>query len=79
MTPEQCASVALDILREAQYGDGNIVEVMLVGKRGEAKVNIREVPLEALYPTVGPVGEDNHLLEEEQKFLKSLQQNGMNA
>lgn len=76
MTPEQCAAVALDILQEPQYGDGNIVEVMLVGKRGEATVSLREVPLEALYPTAGPVGEDNHMLEEEQKFVKKLQEHG---
>ncbi|KAK9414687.1 putative 15-hydroxyprostaglandin dehydrogenase [Seiridium unicorne] len=74
LTPEQCAAVALDILLEPQYGDGNIVEAMLVGKRGNATVNVREVPLEALYPTAGPVGEDNHLLEEEQNFAKKIQE-----
>ncbi|KAF7541799.1 hypothetical protein G7054_g194 [Neopestalotiopsis clavispora] len=76
MTPEQCASVAMDLLQDAKYGDGNIIEAMLVGKRGEAVVNLREVPLEALYPTAGPVGEDNHLLEEEQKFIKQLKEKG---
>lgn len=72
MTPEQCASVAMDLLVEPKYGDGSVVEAMLVGKRGDATVNIRDVPLEALYPTAGVVGEDNHLLEEEQKFTQNL-------
>lgn len=72
MTPEQCASVAMEILQESKYGDGNVIEAMLVGKRGEATVNLRDVPLEALYPTAGPVGEDNHLLNEEQKFIRQL-------
>lgn len=78
MTPEQCACVAMDLLQDAKYGDGNIIEAMLVGKRGEAVVNLREVPLEAVYPTAGPVGEDNHLLEEEQKFITKLKEQGFN-
>lgn len=65
------------VLTEPQYGDGNIVETMLVGTRENPSVNVREVPLEALYPTVGPVGEDNHLLEEENKFVEHLKGNGM--
>lgn len=72
MTPERCASVAMEILQESKYGDGNVIEAMLVWKRGEATVNLRDVPLEALYPTAGPVGEDNHLLNEEQKFIRQL-------
>ncbi|KXJ97698.1 hypothetical protein Micbo1qcDRAFT_192085 [Microdochium bolleyi] len=72
MTPDQCAAVAVSLLVEPQYGDGSVVEAMLVGKRGEAIVNVRDVPLEALYPTAGPVGEDNHLLEEEQKFVQQM-------
>ncbi|KAH8657975.1 hypothetical protein BX600DRAFT_500003 [Xylariales sp. PMI_506] len=77
MTPDQCAEVAMDLLTEPQYGDGNVVEAMLIGKRGEATVHTREVPLEALYPTVGPVGENNHLLEEEQKFVQKVKVSGM--
>lgn len=64
--------MAVDVLVEPKYGDGSVVEAMLVGKRGDATVNIRDVPLEALYPTAGVVGEDNHLLEEEQKFTQKL-------
>ncbi|OIW24427.1 hypothetical protein CONLIGDRAFT_685406 [Coniochaeta ligniaria NRRL 30616] len=67
----------LSVLTEPKYGDGNIVETMLVGTKENPSVNVREVPLEALYPTVGPVGQDNHLLEEEVKFTKHLRENGM--
>ena len=77
MTPQQCASVIVRVLQEPQYGDGNIIETMLVGTKADPSVNVREVPLEALYPTVGPVGQDNHLLEEEQKLVKRLQESGM--
>lgn len=77
LTPKQCAEVMMRVLQEPQYGDGNIVETLLVGRKESATVNVREVPLEALYPTVGPVGEDNHLLEEEQKFAKQLAEKGM--
>ena len=77
MTPDQCATVMFSILTEPQYGDGNVIETMLVGSREDPSVNVREVPLEALYPTVGPVGEDNHLLEEELKFTKHLREHGM--
>lgn len=74
MTPEQCAAVAFELITKAEYGDGNVVEAMLVGKRGEARVHTREVPLQALYPEVGPVGEDNHLLEEELKMIERMKE-----
>ncbi|KAI0170001.1 NAD(P)-binding protein [Hypoxylon sp. FL1284] len=75
-TPEKCASVMLRIVTEPQYGDGNIVEAMAVGTKENPSESIREVPLEALYPTV-PVGEETHLLEEEEKSVKRLQEHGM--
>lgn len=65
------------VIEEPQYGDGNIVETMLVGTKADPKINIREVPLEALYPTSGPVGQDNHLLVEEQKMVQKIKENGM--
>lgn len=77
MTPAQCASVMMRVLTEPQFGDGNIVETMMVGTKEDPRINVREVPMEALYPTAGPVGEDNHLLEEEQKFVRHLQEHGM--
>lgn len=77
LTPAQCASVMMRVLTEPQFGDGNIVEAMMVGSKENPTVNVREVPMEALYPTIGPLGEDNHLVEEEEKFVKRLQEHGM--
>lgn len=67
----------LRVATEPQYGDGNLIETMLVGTRENPEVSVREVPLEALYPTAGVRGEDNHLMEEEVNFVKHLQEHGM--
>lgn len=77
MTAAECATVISRVLTEPQFGDGSIIETMMIGTKADPKVNVREVPLEALYPTVGPVGEDNHLLQEELKLMKHLQEKGM--
>ena len=77
MSPQQCASVIVRVLTEPQYGDGNIIETMMIGHKSDPKVNVREVPLEALYPTAGPVGQDNHLLAEEQKLIEQLKKKGV--
>lgn len=66
-----------DILTKPQYGNGNVVEAMKVGTKENSSINVRELPLEALYPSDGPTGQDNHVLEEEQKLAKHLQANGM--
>ncbi|TDZ54046.1 17-beta-hydroxysteroid dehydrogenase 14 [Colletotrichum trifolii] len=76
MTPEQCASVMLRVLTEAEFGDGNVMEVMLLGNKKQSELSVREVPLHLLYPSCG-AGEDNHLLEEEQKMVKGLKEHGM--
>lgn len=69
----------MKVIQEPQYRDGNIIETMLIGDRANPVVNMRDIPMESLYPTQGPVGEDNHLLEEEQKFIKELQKKGSKA
>ncbi|KAF4959435.1 hypothetical protein FGADI_1656 [Fusarium gaditjirri] len=58
LTAEQCADVMFQVLTGEKYGDGNIVETMLIGNRESNSVNVREVPMEALYPTV--VAEGSH-------------------
>lgn len=77
MTPEQCASVMMRMLTEPQYGDGNIVEAMMVGTKEDPKINVREVPMEALYPTTGTFSDEDYLVEEEVKVVKQLQEHGM--
>ncbi|KAG7047254.1 hypothetical protein JMJ77_0010608 [Colletotrichum scovillei] len=79
LTPQQCAAVLMRVLCEPEFGDGNVVETMLVGSKDDNFVSVREVPLHLLYPTAGPVGQDNHLLEEEVKMVKQLKEHGMRA
>ncbi|OHE98237.1 hypothetical protein CORC01_06434 [Colletotrichum orchidophilum] len=79
LTPQQCAAVLMRVLCEPEFGDGNVVETMLIGSKDDNSVSVREVPLHLLYPTAGPVGQDNHLLEEEIKMIKHLKENGMRA
>ncbi|RKL09166.1 hypothetical protein BFJ68_g9109 [Fusarium oxysporum] len=43
------------VFQEPQYGDGNIVEIMMIGSKEEQSVHVHEVGLEALYHTVGPL------------------------
>ncbi|KAJ0117851.1 hypothetical protein J7T55_014301 [Diaporthe amygdali] len=68
LTPAECASVMMRVLTEPEFGDGNIVEAMMIGSKENPKINAREVPMEALYPTTGALGEDNHLVEEEENI-----------
>lgn len=77
MTPEQCASVMMRVLTEPQYGDGNIVEAMMVGTKEDSRINVREVPMEALYPTTATFSDKNYLEEEETKIVRQLQEQGM--
>ncbi|KAI6758658.1 hypothetical protein HG530_010898 [Fusarium avenaceum] len=77
LTPDQCASVMFRVLTEEQYGDGNIIETMLIGNRENNSVSVREVPLELLYPTVIAEGSHDGLYQEEEKLAKQLEEVGM--
>ncbi|RYP83098.1 hypothetical protein DL770_005439 [Monosporascus sp. CRB-9-2] len=75
LTPGQCAAVIMRVLREPQYGDGSIVETRLDGF--DAEPSIREVPLEALYPTGGPLQQIVNAMAAEDKVKQELQLHGM--
>ncbi|KAI1046006.1 hypothetical protein LB505_010791 [Fusarium chuoi] len=77
LTAEQCANVMFQVLTEEKYGDGNIVETMLIGNRESNSVNVREIPMEALYPTVVAEGSHDGLYEGEEKLAKQLAEKGM--
>ncbi|KAJ1337478.1 hypothetical protein MN608_00330 [Microdochium nivale] len=64
----------MTMLVEPQFGDGSVAEAMLVGKPGEAIVNLRDVPLEALHPTAGSIVGDNYILEAERKFVQKMRE-----
>lgn len=76
MTPQQLAGVMMRVLTEPEFGDGNIVEAMMLGNKKNSSLGVREVPMHLLYPSCG-AGEDHHLAEEEEKMVKSLKEHGM--
>ncbi|KAF5257463.1 hypothetical protein FOXYS1_12002 [Fusarium oxysporum] len=55
LEPEHVAELTLKVFQEPQYGDGNIVEIMMIGSKEEQSVHVHEVGLQALYHTVGPL------------------------
>lgn len=65
------------VLQEPQYGDGNIVEIMMVGTKEEQSISVREVGLEALYPTVRPIDQGTRAMAEELKFFEKVSKEGM--
>jgi NAD(P)-dependent dehydrogenase (short-subunit alcohol dehydrogenase family) len=78
MTPKQCAEVMLKIAQDPEYGDGQIVEVMMMGTRAEPRLNVRLVPYEKLLPDgVGTLGDDNNIIKEEEKLWAHLSEKGM--
>ncbi|KAI8668171.1 hypothetical protein NCS55_00841600 [Fusarium keratoplasticum] len=77
LKPEDCAELIMRVLQEPQYGDGNIVEIMMIGTKEEQTVNVREIGLEALYPTVGPLDQGTRAMAEELKFFGEVKEKGM--
>lgn len=65
----------MKVLQEPQYGDGNIMEIMMIGTKEEPSVHTREVDLMALYPTVSPMG--SRAMAEEMKFYEKVKEQGM--
>ncbi|KAK7953251.1 hypothetical protein PG988_013945 [Apiospora saccharicola] len=78
MTPKECAGIALRILQEPQYGDGNIVECfMAADAQGEQSIRMRDVPMERLYPVLDGSNISTLLAEPEKNFRRKLQETGM--
>lgn len=64
----------IKVLTAAEYGDGNIVEMTPVGTCAEdTRCELREVPLELLYPTIT----GNHLITEDAAFVEKLKEKGV--
>ncbi|KAK7911688.1 15-hydroxyprostaglandin dehydrogenase [Apiospora marii] len=68
MTPKECAEIAMRILQEPQYGDGNI---------GGQSIRTRDVPMEMLYPVLDGSNISSFIAESETNFRRKLQQTGM--
>lgn len=67
------------VLQEPQHGHGDIVETQLIEADGETEVDVREVPLEALYSSAGVFGQAKHAIAEQDKFVKQLGETGMRS
>ncbi|KAM0541756.1 hypothetical protein ACHAPJ_013113 [Fusarium lateritium] len=76
---EHVAELTMRVLQEPQYGDGNIVEIMMGGTKEEQTVNVREIGLEVLYPTTGPLDMGTRAMAEELKFFEQVKEKGMRS
>ncbi|KAF4963581.1 hypothetical protein FSARC_8413 [Fusarium sarcochroum] len=76
---EHVAELTMRVLQEPQYGDGNIVEIMMGGTKEEQSVNVREIGLEILYPTTGPLDMGTRAMAEELKFFEHVKEKGMRS
>lgn len=87
LSPEDLATVAIRVLTDPQYGDGNIVEARMaklhVDDGGKETILTREVPVEALYPQ--PEGGDaatntwKRFVEDTQRVAAVLNEKGMRS
>ncbi|GKT44310.1 uncharacterized protein ColSpa_04491 [Colletotrichum spaethianum] len=65
------------LLTEQQYGNGNVLQIMMVGSKEAPKVHQQEVRLKALYPTISPMGAGTKAMEEELSFMRIIAEKGM--
>uniref|UniRef100_A0A0D2XLN0 Uncharacterized protein n=1 Tax=Fusarium oxysporum (strain Fo5176) TaxID=660025 RepID=A0A0D2XLN0_FUSOF len=79
LEPEHVAELTLKVFQEPQYSDGNIVEIMMIGSKEEQSVHVREIGLDALYPTVGPLDVGTRAMAEELKFFETVKEKGMRS
>ncbi|KAK6836269.1 hypothetical protein PG987_006764 [Apiospora arundinis] len=86
LTGKECAEVAMRLLQEPQYGGGEIIECMKAfnvnkDEKGgdETVIQLREVPVETLYPSFYNNNLDTIMGDPEKKLIQRLQQGKMRA
>lgn len=79
LSADDVADAMMRLLTEERYGNGTVLEVMMIGSREAPVVHEKEVQLEALYPTVSPMGSGTKAMEEELKFMKQIAEQGMRS
>ncbi|KAK6858107.1 short chain dehydrogenase reductase [Apiospora arundinis] len=86
LTGKECAEVAMRLLQEPQYGGGEIIECMKAfnvnkDEEGgdETVIQLREVPVETLYPSFYNNNLDTIMGDPEKKLIQRLQQGKMRA
>ncbi|KAK0369869.1 hypothetical protein CLIM01_12772 [Colletotrichum limetticola] len=79
LSSENLANAMFSLLTEEQYGNGNVLEIMMVGSKEEPKIHTKEVQLEALYPTASPMGAGTKAMEAELNFMGMIAEKGMRS
>ncbi|KAH8655859.1 hypothetical protein BX600DRAFT_515547 [Xylariales sp. PMI_506] len=72
------ADLMMRALTEEQYGNGNILEIMMSGTKEEPKIEEKQVQMEALYPAMSPMGMGK-AMQEELKFMALIAEKGMRS
>ncbi|CEI66312.1 unnamed protein product [Fusarium venenatum] len=72
LEPKHVAELALEVLQEPQYDDGDIVEIIMIGNKEELSVNAREMELEVMYPAGG-----KRAIAEELKVFEQVKGKGV--
>ncbi|KAK1963472.1 hypothetical protein LY78DRAFT_716757 [Colletotrichum sublineola] len=67
------------LLTGEQYGNGNVLEIMMAGSKEAPMIHQKELQLEALHPTVSPINAGSKALEEELSFMKMVAEKGMRS
>lgn len=49
----------------------------MIGAKEDQTIHTREVVMESLYPTVGPLDQGSRAIEETEIFVKQLREKGM--
>lgn len=75
LTALECAAVVLRVLQEPQWGNGNIVETQKIGTKDTPEISVRDVPLQAMYPS--PARPNKNYIEHKRQFVARLQERGM--
>lgn len=67
----------LDIVQNPKYGDGNILETMVIGDKDNRSIHLRDVPMETLYPTVMPAEVGGQLYAEDDRVINQIKEHGL--
>ncbi|KAK1997313.1 hypothetical protein LX36DRAFT_681829 [Colletotrichum falcatum] len=76
VSSEDPANAMFALLTEEQYGNGNALEMMMVGSKEAPVIHQKKVRLEALYPTASPMGAGTKAMGEERSFMKMVAEKG---
>ncbi|KAK2023300.1 NAD(P)-binding protein [Colletotrichum zoysiae] len=79
LSSSELANAMFALLTEEQYGNGNALEIMMVGSKEAPVIHQKEVQLDVLYPTASPMGAGTKAMDEELSFMKMIAEQGMRS